>query len=302
MRQHVVCQQILAPGETRLTRVDLPRGGYRVVGARAGSVWELNASDAGYASRAEIDVEEMSTTGRPLVVRAGAVDLQLTNRTSIEQVVRLELAGRRDDAVTACIALSHPSFQEFCSGEGLRAGEHLSVSLMPFAFIEIDGQRLVDTHGDSGGYGLLHRMEEIVDQKVRENEGVVVHTALGFSLASFGSSARAAQASRSVLAAFAEERLDQCARIALHEGRCVATTRAGRMTYFGDTLLAGTAFVGDAPLGGIVASDAVTLDRASLTVLFDAFADSEVTVSKNPRYRGRRIMRFTPAVPAERSQ
>src|SRR5207244_5609431 len=107
-RPHVLAQQVLEPGESRVVEIALPRGSYRIVGVVAKRPGELVASSIGFATEAEIVSSPKGVRVAPSVVNVGRVTIMLANESEHEETFRIERVGDRVEGVSAAQALAHP--------------------------------------------------------------------------------------------------------------------------------------------------------------------------------------------------
>lgn len=292
LRPHIVVQQILEPGEARTVEVDLARGNYRAVAAPATGAGELASSALGWEATAEVVFFPDRVEIKPHTVRAGVVALTLRNETEEEQTVRIEEPGARADAVTAAQALTHPTFKEVCADEILAAGEHLAVSRMAFLFVELAERDLVFKElGDVRAYEQHSALYDMVADAAHREEGVTLGGVLATEIVScaFPSALRAIRAAVAIVRAAEAKGGVLAVRAGVHEGRCIALSRARDVEYFGQTLHRGAALLKDSPKGGIALSTAVAAERSVMAYLRDQGLASQVVQSSDLAYGGRRV-------------
>ncbi len=294
-RRHILAQQLLAPGETRSITLDLPRGAYRVAGEGEKTTWPLVASAVGFENKCTLLVEADRVLGNLEILRAGEVTLKLGNATSVDQSVRIELAGARDDVVSASAALTHPSFREMFNAQLLALGEHLRVRYLTFVFVEVANRTdLFEALGDAGACAELARFDIVVSSEARKHEGSLVPSSISMRVLGFPSAGRAVQ---TAMAIFAESQRDPTvvpSRIAVHDGRCLAFTRDGKIEFFGETLHRGEWLLRDCPAPGIVLSSSVVSDREAAFALHESTWKVSVATTREGPYAGRRITTVSP--------
>ncbi len=294
-RPHVLVQQVIEPGETRRVTVDLPRGTYQLAGTMAKIPWELVSSAVGFEDTCEVTLEGDRIEGRPAIVKAGAVDFVLQNTSDVEETVRIEIAGFRDDAVSAAAALTHPSFRAFFSKELLAHGEHVRVRHMAFVFVELASRdQLFDQIGDGEACAALARLEEVVVDVARGHEGDVVPSSIDVLVVGFPTSLRAVRAALAIRERLAASKLASPAAIAVHDGRCIALTRSGKPEFFGETLHRGQTLLRDCPGGGLALSASVMSDRAVAVAVHESQLSVAVDQTREGPYAGRRVTLLLP--------
>ncbi|MDF2692448.1 MAG: stkP 5 [Labilithrix sp.] len=294
-RPHVIAQQLLEPGEVRKVTIDLPRGSYRLAGSMAKRSAEIVASAVGFENQCEVIFDGERLEGRPTIVNAGSVRLALHNASAAEATIRVETAGVRDDSVSAADALTHPSFRALFSEQLLAAGEHLGVRHLAFLFVELAANEAhFDTVGDSLACADLSRLDDLVADEARQNEGDVVPSALAMSILAFPTSLRAIRAALSLRQRIIAANLTSPLSIAVHDGRCIALTRGGRPEFFGETLFRGQSLLRDCPPGGIALSASVVSDRAVAVAVHESGLSVAVDKAQEGPYAGRRVTLLLP--------
>jgi eukaryotic-like serine/threonine-protein kinase len=293
-RPHVIAQQALAPGEVRVVSVGLERGPFRVTGPRVSAPRELAASAVGFAGDLAIEVSAGGVDVRPAVVRAGDVRIELVNATDLDQVIRIESAAPRDDAVTAAAALAHPRFREFFSQELLPYGEHVSVSRVAFLFLDVPGRfQVLEKGGDAGVVAFAAQLDALVAGEAAARQGSVVESGSDLrQIAAFPSAAGALAAALAVLGGAEANGLGGRLRAAVHEGPCIALTRGGKVDWFGETITRGAALVEEANEGDVALSFRVADRRDVLAIAHASGRALVVTEGQSTGYYGRRVVRL----------
>jgi len=91
------------------------------------------------------------------------------------RVLRLEISNARADAVTAAIALAHPTFQEVFSSELLAQGEHVRVSRMAFLWFSVDGTTdLIRAADDARALSVLAEVDRLGREATSAHGGTLV--------------------------------------------------------------------------------------------------------------------------------
>jgi class 3 adenylate cyclase len=258
----------------------------------AKDAFEMVASAVGFATKAEITVTGERISGRPEIVLAGAVKLTFHNQSSVEETVRVEYAGSRDDAVSAAAALNHPSFRSFFAGQLLAHGEHVRVRHLAFLFVQtLLQQDLFETLGDGEVCVELSRLDAVVAEVAREHEGEVVPSSMSVLVIAFPSSIRALRAALALRARMnaLATRFPAPIAVAVHDGRCIALTRGGKPEFFGETLHRGAALLQDCPPNGIALSASVMSDHAVAVAVHESALSVVVDKTQEGPYAGRRV-------------
>jgi serine/threonine protein kinase len=295
LRPHVVVQQVLDPGDARTIEVDLARGAYRVAGSVVGGAFELVASAVGFEESVEIAIADDRIVGRPSICRAGKVTIAIRNDTDHEETIRVELPGGRVDTVSAAAALTHPAFHELFSDQLLAHGEHMRVSQLAFLFVELVGREgLIERVGDGAACAEVSRVDAMVHEEARANEGSVVPSSLDLFVVAFPTAVRALSAALALRRRLDEAGLPAPVAIAAHHGSCLALTREGKAEFFGETLHRGRALLRDCPDRGIALSGSFAAERSVAVAMHDSGLRAEVTKTTAAPYAGRRVTLLVP--------
>ena len=298
LRPHVLAQQLLAPGEARVLKLDLPSGDYRIVASHVLSPFAFTVSTAAYMSELGADILDDVIDARPSTVRSGALRIALTNATAHDQILRVEIAHGENDRVTAADVLTSPDFSDLFSQEMLAEGEHMTVSRMAFVFARLDARaKLLARHGDAGAWAVLRRLDSLFDETVRAHSGTIVPSSLDGRVAAFNTSESALSAAIAAIAAIRRPDVGavvdgESLVVAVHDGQCLVLTREGRTEYFGKTLHRGMALLDDARPGGIALSTSVAADRAVAVALESAGVTWEIATTEGGPYKGTRVVRL----------
>jgi protein kinase-like protein len=181
-------------------------------------------------------------------------------------------------------ALEAAEFRDLFSDEMLAEGEHMTVSHMAFLFVDyVELAELPKTRGDAETRGDRRRVKALVDEQLRAHRGALVPASLDKSIAAFHTSAAAVRAAMAIVRAVGDR---ESFRMAVHEGRCIALTRAGRTEHFGRTLQRGIELLAESPAGGVLLSEVSAGERAVAEALQEAGALPEVVAT------GTRVMRL----------
>ena len=295
LRPHVIAQQILDPGEKRRVKVTIPRGAYRVATGVSKQGAELIASAVGFESSVEVVATPTRVEMQRSIVQAGEVVVEFENDSDVEETIRIEVAGNRDDAVPAAAAMTHPSFRELFSQQLLAQGEHVRVSHMAFVFVSVlDRAFLFEKLGDAEALAELTRLDELVHEVVRNEDGSIVPSSVDDLVLAFASSVKAFRAALALRKRVSAATIQAEIGIAVHDGRCIALTREGKAEFFGEALHRGQALVRDCPKDGLALSPSTTADRAVAMALHESGLKETISTSSVAPYAGRRITLLEP--------
>jgi serine/threonine protein kinase len=295
-RPHIVAQQLLDPGEERTFKVDLRRGSYVVASSVTRASSEIVASAVGFEERCEVAISADGVAIGPEVLKAGEVRFTVRNASPVEQAVRVELAGARDDVVSAAAALTHPSFRSYFSGELLAEGEHVRVQHLAFLFVELRAwAELFEMVGDGVICGENARLDSVVAEEVRRHEGTLLPWGMHVVAAAFPTPLRALRAALALRRLVSEPKAFSApVSIAVHGGRCIALTRAGRPEFFGETLHRGHALLAECPVNGIALSPTMMADHVVAITAHESKLSVVAGKTLDGPYRGRRVTYLVP--------
>jgi hypothetical protein len=111
-------------------------------------------------------------------------------------------------------------------------------------------------------------------------------------MAAFGGSTQAVRAAIGLQRAMVHAGIADGIRTALHEGPCIALTRAGKTEFFGETLHRGAALLDVAPESGIAMSSYVAAERDVVRCLLDFEGRRDVVATEHGPYAGSRVTRY----------
>lgn len=259
---HVVAQQLLAPGESRLVQLQLEPGHYRLRTLNQRGAQTLQATDTGPREVA-VPIRAIGWPAGELQV-GRAPRLHLLNKRGEEQLLIIERQALSDQAVTAAEVISLQRFRDLFASEALRPGERISVGSLAVAFTDLYGStQLYRRMGDAAAFGVALSHFDIVRQTVIEHGGVVIKTMGDAIMATFRSPAQALAAMLAAQRLLADGDGDVAflrLKAGIHYGPCIAVTLNDRLDYFGSTVNV-AARLQDLSVGGdIIVSDAVCDD------------------------------------------
>ncbi len=279
LRLHVVVQQLLRPGETRAVEVSLAAGDYLVFSqARgAGATGVLHVSAVGCTREALLRVHFDAIDAAPSTIAPGGAHLALKNETDADALVRFEQRLDQTDRAPAVVAMTHPAFRTLLSPQLLAYGEHFSASNMAFLFVDLaDRGRFVELYGEASALASLRAIEETLTLAVERASGAIFEASFGRWIAAF---ATASQALEAALGWEREHGRDDGAprpRIAVSAGRSIAFTHGTRITYFGETIERGLAYL-EASRGAVVLGSGVAEQRECAKSIHDGRWSIRVT-------------------------
>ncbi len=237
---HVVAQQLLAPGETRLLRLPLEPGSYRV---------RARGADG----------------SRPLIADgAPETAIELANGEDERLLYVVERTAWIDQAATAADVTALQAFRDLFSSEALRPGQELGIGSLTVAFTDLRGStRLYREIGDAPAYGSVVGHFDVVRTAISTEGGALVKTIGDAVMAVFRrpvSSLRAMLDAQRLLAAAEGGARPLRLKAGIHTGPCIAVTLNDRLDYFGSTVNAAARIVDLSSGEDVVISGAVRAD------------------------------------------
>ncbi|MGE0153970.1 MAG: adenylate/guanylate cyclase domain-containing protein [Reyranellaceae bacterium] len=238
---HVLAQQILAPGETRVLDLAPPPGPYRAraltgveaidIDHQGGAFPDIVATEAGF------EVAAGSTPGR----------VGLVNRRRGETVMLLESRAWVADALTAHRATMFQAFRDLFAQAALRPGDEAGIDRVTLMFSDLKGStELYERLGDAAAYNLVRAHFAYLGAIVRDHDGAVVKTIGDAVMAAFGDPAAAVQAAVAIQRRIGEFNARHRAqggaaeaivvKLGIHRGACIVVNLNERLDYFGSAV------------------------------------------------------------------
>ena len=235
---HVVAQQLLPAGDTRLVTLPLEEGRYRLRTVELPGSQDVDVSPGGESS-AEVALSNEGWSHTPLHV-AETLSLTLENKTDAEQLVMLERMAWTDQATTAAEVTALQMFRDLFSSEALRPGEQISVGTLTVLFTDLrNSTQLYREIGDATAFGRVMNHFDVLRKEITERDGAVVKTIGDAVMAVFRSAADGVSAmleAQRRLAQPPEGTMPLKLKAGLHTGPCIAVTLNDRLDYFGSTV------------------------------------------------------------------
>jgi class 3 adenylate cyclase len=252
---HVAVQLLLAPGETRNVKIDLPPGSYRLRTLHPGD---------------HVDVEHAGGAFPGLRITASGVEatppgeagmVAFANDSGFELAALIEDRTWTRDALTAPEVISLQVFRDLFAEATLRPGDEAGVSQVALLFSDLQGSTaLYERVGDAVAFNMVREHFALLAGVVRDHDGAVVKTIGDAVMASFGDPADAVKAALAMQARIADH--DLVLKLGVHVGPSVVVTLNDRLDYFGSTVNMAARLQGQSEGGDIVLSRAVADDPA----------------------------------------
>lgn len=235
---HVVAQQQLGPGETRLLPLALPAGRYRLRSPQLGGQIVTFRVEAGGAPSARLELGAAASSEE--ISLALVPRFEVINPASDARLVIVEHLAWSDQATTAVEVTALQLFRDLFVSEVLRPEEQISVGHLTVVFTDLkDSTQLYRAIGDAPAFGRVLTHFEILKTAVDAEGGAIVKTMGDAVMAVFP---RPVAALRAVLTAqhqlaHPESPLTPLAlKAAMHTGACIAINQNNRLDYFGTTV------------------------------------------------------------------
>jgi hypothetical protein len=256
---HVVAQVRIAKGERFELDLALDEGRYTLTGRGLPFSTDFRVLKGGPAARWELLLSKGPPAWLQRSLAPGEQVIVLENDTAKEQLVRVERAMGRDDALTAAKVASQPLFRKLFPLEVLSPGQLVNVSNVALLMVELAGEAF-EEKSDSGSfkhrYALFRRLEE----NAGSEGGAVVKLAGDGVVAVFSDVASAVRAGLKL----GEDPLPL--RAAVHKGPAAAVTLDEHLDYFGRTVRETSALLARSRARELVLSEAASTDPGVLAL------------------------------------
>ena len=272
---HVVIQQTLPPGESRLLQLNLAPGRYRVRSPQIDRSWPLLLDSEG-AVDATLRLSADLAPRQEIILAPGAA-LTLVNATEAVHGALIEHVAWSDQSTMASEVTSLQLFRDLFAREVLRPGGRISVHSLTIVFTDLKGStQLYRDIGDAPAFSQVLTHFDLLKHAIDTEGGAIVKTMGDAVMAVFP---RPAPAVRALFVAQRQLALAQSVvpwsgppgsaalasplslKAAVHHGPCISINQNDRLDYFGTTVnvaarLCGISTGADVLLSGVVRNDA----------------------------------------------
>ncbi len=256
---HVAAQIRIAKGTLFELELSLDDGNYALAGRRLPFTVQFRVQRGAPQSRWELSLTRGPPASLCRSLASGKQVIVLENDTDDEQLVRVERAAGRDDALTAAKVASMPLFRRLFPLEVLSPGQLVNVSDVTLLMAElVDDAR--DEVSDGGSFTLRYALFRRLEERAALEGGAVVKLAGDGVVAVFGDVASAVRAGL----ALAKDPLPL--RAAVHKGPAAAVTFDEHLDYFGRTVRETTKLLGHACARELLLSEAASTDAGALSL------------------------------------
>jgi class 3 adenylate cyclase len=260
--QHIVINEVVAPGETADVLTPLSNGYYSLTASGLSGEW-LTLADAQGSSEEIITADEQHGWPNGELHLGNSPHLYLINQTSTPQKFSLKRAAWRDDAATAADVTSLQLFRDLFSREALRSGEEIQMNSVTLMFTDLrDSTRLYRQIGDAAAFGRVRQHFDLLEQAIAAEHGAIVKTIGDSVMAVFrqpGEAIRAVKAAHDAIAQV-EGNPTLMMKAGIHTGPCIVVTLNERLDYFGSTVNIAARLSGLAEGGDVVFSNEIKID------------------------------------------
>ncbi len=265
---HVAVQLLLAPGETRNVKIDLPPGSYRLRTLHPGDHVDVEHAGGAFPGL------RITATGVQAMPAGEAGTSAFVNDAGFELAALIEDRTWTRDALTAPQVISLQVFRDLFAEATLRPGDEAGVSQVALLFSDLQGSTaLYERVGDAVAFNMVREHFALLAGVVRDHDGAVVKTIGDAVMASFGDPADAVKAALAMQARIADH--DLVLKLGVHVGPSVVVTLNDRLDYFGSTVNMAARLQGQSDGGDIVLSRAVADDPAVRPLLVPLAARDE---------------------------
>jgi len=257
---HVLVQLLLAPGETRRVKIDLPPGSYRLRTLHPGDHADVEHPGGAFPGL------RITASGVEATPPGEAGTIAFANDAGFELAALIEDRTWTRDALTAPEVISLQVFRDLFAEATLRPGDEAGVSQVALLFSDLQGSTaLYERVGDAVAFNMVREHFALLAGVVRDHDGAVVKTIGDAVMASFGDPAdavKAALAMQARIANFGEKGHELVLKLGVHVGPSVVVNLNDRLDYFGSTVNMAARLQGQSAGGDIVLSRAVADDPA----------------------------------------
>jgi len=257
---HVLVQLLLAPGETRRVKIDLPPGSYRLRTLHPGDHADVEHPGGAFPGL------RITASGVEATPPGEAGTIAFANDAGFELAALIEDRTWTRDALTAPEVISLQVFRDLFAEATLRPGDEAGVSQVALLFSDLQGSTaLYERVGDAVAFNMVREHFALLAGVVRDHDGAVVKTIGDAVMASFGDPAdavKAALALQARTANFGEKGHELVLKLGVHVGPSVVVNLNDRLDYFGSTVNMAARLQGQSQGGDIVLSRAVADDPA----------------------------------------
>lgn len=235
---HVVAQQQLAAGETRIVEMRLPPWSYRVRSLELETHTLLRTSTETADSRATIRIHR-PTLAPEAIELAPDVSLTFENTDDREVLMLIERVSGNEQAASASTVIAMDDFRTLFSKELLSPYTPVSVGAIALMFTDLKASTaLYEEIGDSPAYALVQRHFDLLRETIAKCEGTLVKTIGDSVMAAFFDPANAVEAAFEMHRTINEDNKMRPKpvlelKIGIHHGSCIAVNMNNVMDYFG---------------------------------------------------------------------
>jgi adenylate cyclase len=235
---HIVAQASIAPDGSKMWRLALQEGRYRLRASHVSGGQYLQARTGGpeHADTALAD------SGWPdeLLQIADNGSIELYNRSGEQRTFLIERTEWMDQALTASDVTTRQAFRDLFSSEVIRRDERISVGSITLVFTDLRGStQLYEAIGDAPAFGLVMNHFDIIKKHIADAGGTIVKTIGDAVMAAFIRPTGALQAileAQKDLASPTGDIRPLSLKAGIHTGPCIAINQDGRLDYFGTTV------------------------------------------------------------------
>jgi class 3 adenylate cyclase len=274
---HIVVQQMIPAGGTRVVEPALEPGRYRLRAyGHPGGQRLLVSPDGAPEATLRFTPAAWGDGELPL---APIPQLSLQNDTRAEQLLMLERLAWTDQSTTAAEVTALQIFRDLFSGEVLRPTERISVGTLTILFTDLRGStQFYREVGDAVAFGHVLDHFEVLREAIAREDGALIKTIGDSVMAVFRrpvAAVRAVTEARSALARDSDQRPPLQLKAGLHTGPCIAVTLNDRLDYFGSTVNIAARLESLSSGGDIIISSTVYGDPEVAALLADSASDVE---------------------------
>lgn len=236
---HIVIQQMVQPGETRIYPLNLEPGSYRMRTLDPPETVSVTVIDVADRKPSQMFHARMNQRGLEVDAAELAVGSQLSieNHAEEERLFFMERTRWSDFSVMAAEVIALQRFRDLFAEEVLRPGDQISVGSQTFVFTDLIGStQMYNQIGDAPAFGLVLDHFEILQEEIDRAGGAVVKTIGDAVMGVFQKPAAALLAFQNARRRLSENTTPLQLRVGIHYGPAIAITLNNTLDYFGSTV------------------------------------------------------------------
>ncbi len=229
---HIVMQQLIKPGESKILAAPAAVGRYRIRALELPGAARLMI-DINGAPNAIFPLRPGGWTAGEAIIRPDGT-LTVENINPTDQLIIVEKTAWTDQAATAADVTTLQAFRDLFGREVLRPDVQIGIGSLTIMFTDLrDSTAFYREVGDAPAFGLVMRHFDILTAVVRAAGGSIIKTNGDAVMAAFRRPVEAIRAAVAAQRQLSAEDRPLSIKIGIHTGSCIAVNLNERLDYFG---------------------------------------------------------------------